>query len=83
MVILRWIGLGPMSDFLREIPFIELLLVFAMLGLGGLGFFSLLRRRDPANPIKSVLMGKWILAGLIGLAFLAIILFFVVSLVLV
>jgi hypothetical protein len=71
-----------MNVFVREIPFIELLLVFAMLGLGGLGFFSLLRRRDPTDPMKYGSTGKWILAGLIGLAVLAIILLIVVSLVL-
>ncbi|MBE3142989.1 MAG: hypothetical protein IMZ61_03585 [Planctomycetes bacterium] len=71
-----------MNVFVREIPFIELLLVFAMLGLGGLGFFSLLRRRNPTDLMKYGSTGKWILAGLIGLAVLAIILLFVVSLVL-
>jgi hypothetical protein len=69
-----------MNDFVREIPFIEFMFVFAMLGLSGLGFFSLLRRRDPADPMKDGCLGKWILAGLIGLAFLSILLFFFASL---
>ena len=68
-----------MNALVSGIPFIELLLVFAMLGLSGLGFFSLLRRREPADPKKYGLIGKWILAGFIGLALLAILLFFVVS----
>jgi hypothetical protein len=72
-----------MNAWVSGIPFIELLLVFAMLGLSGLGFFSLLRRRVPVDPKNYGLIGKWILAGLIGLALLAILLFFIISLVLV
>jgi hypothetical protein len=72
-----------MNALVSRIPFIELLLVFAMLGLSGLGFFSVLRRRKTADPMKYGLIGKWTLAGLVGLAFLAIILFLVVSLFLV
>lgn len=72
-----------MNTLVSGIPFIELLLVFAVLGVSSLGFFSLLRRREPADPKNYGLIGKWILVGLVGLAFLAILLFFVVSLFLV
>jgi hypothetical protein len=75
------IGSGEMNDFVREIPLIELLLVFSMLGLGGFGFYSQLKRKDPPDSMKYGLIGKWILAGLVGLAFLAIILFFIGSLI--
>lgn len=61
-----------MNVFVREIPFIELFLVFSMLSLGGVGLFSLFRRRNPADPIRYASAGKWILGGLIGLAILAI-----------
>jgi len=71
-----------MNIFVREIPLIEQLLVFAMLGLGGLGFFSLRRRRDLIAQMNYGSTEKWILAGLTGLAILATILLFVVSLVL-
>jgi hypothetical protein len=70
-----------MNSIVREIPLIELLLVFSMLGLSGIGFYSQLQKRDPADSMKYGLIGKWILAGLIGLAILAIILFFFVSLI--
>ena len=70
-----------MNVLVSEIPFIEILLVFILLTLGSLGFYSLLRKRDLANPMKYVSTGKWILASLMGLALLAIILFLIISLV--
>lgn len=72
-----------MNFFIREIPLIEILLVFAILGLVGLGFFSLLHRKDPIDLTNYGDTGKWILASLMGLAFLATILLFVVSFVIV
>lgn len=68
--------------FLNEIPFVELLIIFAILGLCSLGFFRL-RRRDPSNPVGYGSTGKWILAGLIGLAVMSITLLFVIALILV
>jgi hypothetical protein len=70
-----------MNDLVREIPIIELLLIFAILGLSGLGLLSQRSEGDSSEPMKFGLVGKWILAGLIGLAFLAIILFLIISLV--
>lgn len=58
----------------------ELLLVFAMLGFGALGFFSLPRKNDPSEPMEHGIAGKWILASLVGVAALAIILLVVISL---
>lgn len=72
-----------MNFFVREIPLIEALLVFAMLGLVGLGFFSLLHRKDRTDSTNYGETGKWILASLMGLAFLATILLFVVSFIIV
>lgn len=81
MVMLGSIGRKEMNDLVREIPYIELLLIFVILGLSGLGYFTQLNRGDSPDPLKYGLIGKWILAGLIGVAFLAILLFFVASLV--
>jgi hypothetical protein len=70
-----------MNDLVREIPIIELLFIFTILGLSGLGFLSQRSGGDSPEPMKFRLIGKWILAGLIGLAILAIILFLIISLV--
>ena len=69
-----------MSVFVKIIPCIELLLVLAMLALGGLGYLSLWSKAanlPGQNQYRSA--GKWVLPGLIGLAILAILLLFVVS----
>jgi len=68
-----------MNVFVREIPYMELLLICAMLGFGALGFFSLPRKNDPSEPMEHGTAGKWILASLVGVAALAIILLFVAS----
>ena len=72
-----------MNVFVQEIPFIESLLVLAILGLGSLGFFHLLRKNDPSNSMLLGSVGKWILVGLTGLAVLSFVLLFIMSLVLV
>jgi hypothetical protein len=68
-----------MNIFVRIIPFIELLLVLAVLGLGSLGYLILSRKPDQSgyNQYKSI--EKWVMPGLIGLAILAILLLFIVS----
>jgi hypothetical protein len=70
-----------MSALFRNIPLIELALVLILLGLGGFGSLSL--RRGINHPVNSKARsnGKWVLAGLCGLALLAIILLFLVTLI--
>jgi len=68
-----------MSVFIKVIPFIELLLVLAMLGLGSLGYLSLWGKADQPGQSQYSFAGKWILPGFIGLAILAILLLFIVS----
>ena len=68
-----------MSIVIRVIPFIELLLVLAMLGLGSLGYLSLMDKADQQGQNQYQSAGKWVLPGLIGLAILAVILFLMVS----
>jgi hypothetical protein len=69
-----------MSELFRNIPLIELLLVLTMLGLGGFGYLSLPRGTKHQANTKATSNGKWILAGLCGLALLAIFLLFVIAL---
>lgn len=68
-----------MSGFINIIPFIEVLLVLGMLGLGSLGYLSLRRRAGQPNQNRSQFIEKWILPGLIVLSILAILLLFVVT----
>lgn len=64
-----------MGILVRHIPLFELVLVLAVLGLAGLGYFSGLHRPQPGAPT-----GKWALAGLVGVTVLAILFFLFVSL---
>jgi cell division protein FtsW (lipid II flippase) len=68
-----------MSGFIREIPIIETLLIISALGLCGLGFLFLHRTDNPTNAMKHELVGKVILAGLVGVAIMAIILLVMTS----
>ncbi len=69
-----------MGVLVRNIPFVELLLILSIFGLGGVGYFSLVRKpKDQVRPAARTI-GIWILAGLVCLALLAIILFLVASL---
>jgi hypothetical protein len=65
--------------FIKVIPFIELLLILAMLGLVGLGYLSLQAETDQPDQNRYRSAGKWVLPGLIGLAVLAIILLLIVA----
>lgn len=68
-----------MSGFINVIPFIEGLLILAMLGLGSVGYLSLRRRAGQPSQNQSQFIEKWILPGLIALSILAILLLFVVT----
>jgi hypothetical protein len=70
-----------MGVLFRNIPLIEMLLILTMLGLGGLGCRSLPRGAKHPDIPRASSTGTWILFGLCGLALLAIILLFLVTLV--
>jgi len=72
-------GQALVSLFIKIIPYIELLLVLAMLGLGSLGYLSLWGKADQRIQNQYGFAGKWVLPGLISVAILAIILLFVIS----
>lgn len=67
-----------MTTLVEWIPYIELLFVLAMLGLGYRGYLSLANGNKQDNQSASKL-NKWILSGLSGLAFLLIALLFFIS----
>jgi hypothetical protein len=68
-----------MSVFVKVIPFIELLLVLAMLGLAGIGYLSLHAGTNQPGRNRYGAIEKWVLPGLIGLAVLAITLLLMVT----
>jgi hypothetical protein len=68
-----------MNFFIKIIPFIELLLILAMLGLVGLGYLSLQGETNQSDQNRYRSVGKWVLPGLIALAILAITLLLMVS----
>lgn len=68
-----------MSMFIKIIPYIELILVLSMLGLGSLGYLSLWRKADQPGQSQLTSAAKWVLPGLIGLAILAILLLLMTS----
>lgn len=70
-----------MSTFIiRAIPYVELLLVLAMLLFGYLGYLDLQGKTNQhIQSHKFALAGKWALPGLLVLALLSIILLFVIS----
>jgi hypothetical protein len=68
-----------MSVFVKVIPFIELLLVLAMLGLAGIGYLSLYTGTNQPDQNRYRIIGKWVVPGLIGLAVLAITLLLMVA----
>ena len=69
-----------MSTFIEIIPFIELLLVLAIIGLSGLGYFSLQHGTNQFGQQQFKFTEKWVLTGFIALAILAISLLLMVSL---
>jgi O-antigen/teichoic acid export membrane protein len=68
-----------MNIFIQIIPFIELLLILAMMGLGSFGYFSLREKANQPSQNQYRSIERWVLPGLIGLAILAIILLFMAS----
>jgi len=65
-----------MSIVTKVIPFVELLLVIAMLGLGLLGYLSLQAKSGKSRYRPAQ---KWILPSFILLALLSILLLFIIS----
>ena len=68
-----------MNIFIRVIPFIELFLILAMLGLVVLGYLSLQSRTNQPDQNQHGFAEKWVLPGLMGLAILAIVLLLMVA----
>ena len=68
------------STFIKIIPYVELLLVLAMLTFGYLGYLDLPGKTNQhTQSHKFAFAGKWVLPGLLALALLSIILLFVIS----
>ena len=68
------------STFIKAIPYVELVLVLAMLLFGYLGYLDLQAKTNQhIQSHKFAFAGKWVLPGLLALALLSIILLFIIS----
>jgi hypothetical protein len=68
-----------MDSLSNDIPLFETILVMSLLGLSGLGFYSLERRKKFTDSIKLGFARKMILASLVVLSLMATIFLIIVS----
>lgn len=64
---------------INDIPLFETLLILAMLVLGGIGYLSLLHKGNGMSGANAEHLTQWVVGGLIGLAFLAVLAFIITT----
>jgi hypothetical protein len=67
-------------NLLKDLPWLLAIMITALLVLGGIGYFSILQSINGHPHSSRWMPGRWFLFGLAGLAFIAYVALFVVSL---